>query len=307
MTIVFEERNTKQSQQLMELRPNDLENASDWYAWSLYWNPVRLHVEKFHTLLKNLDDKLDEKEAVVPKSNLIDWVIEYRDKRQALLFCEDFMLRLTNEETQIQLSRSVTEWKECFAKLESSWGYSFPDAKQMLKCPIDGTMELKLSQMANGTSADAAMSYPRTKKLKQRRVSQEKQSCIKTTASQKESLTRSRRTNDREPRCGMGHSMFEVGNAVNDVKSLLEENGKVSDKTIQMDNRTTVRSKESNGIRLVFLASEKAEDKKSDEIQDQRSQLGSLQIEELCKRSQLVEIRSNKSSVISKTSSARLI
>ena len=104
MTKVFEERNTKQSQTLMELTPKDLVNASDWYAWSLYWNIVPLHVEKLHTLVKDLDDKLDEKEAVVSRSNLIDWVIEYRDRRQALLFCVDFMLSLTNEETQRQLS-----------------------------------------------------------------------------------------------------------------------------------------------------------------------------------------------------------
>ena len=49
----------------------------------------------------------------------------------------------------------MTEWEECIAKLESSWGTGFPDAKQTLKCPNDGTKELKLSLMANGTSADA--------------------------------------------------------------------------------------------------------------------------------------------------------
>ena len=97
MTNVFEERNTKQSQQLMELRPKDLENASDWYAWSLYWDSVPIHVEKLHTLVKDLDDKLDEEEAVVSKSNLIDRVVEYRERRQALLFCVDFMLSLTNK------------------------------------------------------------------------------------------------------------------------------------------------------------------------------------------------------------------
>ena len=120
MANVFEERSTKQSQQLMELRPNFLENASDWYAWCLYWNIVPLHVKKLHTLVKDLDDKLDEEAAVVSKSKLIDRVTEYRQRRQALLFCVDFMLSRTNEETQRQLSRSVTEWDECFAKLELS-------------------------------------------------------------------------------------------------------------------------------------------------------------------------------------------
>ena len=307
MAIVFEERNTKQSQQLMELRPKDLENPSDWYAWCLYWDIVPLHVKKLHTLVKDLDDKLDEEGAVVSKSNLIDRVIEYRERRQALLFCVDFMLSLTNEETQRQLSRSVTEWDECFAKLESSWGYWFPDVHQMLKCPIDGTKELKLSQMTNGTSADAAMRCPRTRKLRQRRVHQAKPNCVKETASEKESLTRSRKTKEQESCCGMRDSISEVENSTNDVTSLLEENSKVSDVTILMDNRPTVSTKWSNGDRLFPLALEKAEDQKSDEVQGQRSETGQLEIEELGKHPKLVETGSNRSSVISKSSIARRV
>ena len=84
----------------MELKSKDLENASDWYAWSLYWNTVPLYVETLHTVVEVLDDKHDEKEAVVSESNLIDWVIGYREKRQALLFCVDFMVSFTKEETQ---------------------------------------------------------------------------------------------------------------------------------------------------------------------------------------------------------------
>ena len=307
MAIVFEGRNTKQSQQLMELRPKDLENASEWYAWCLYWDIVPLHVKKLHTLVKDLDDKLDEEGAVVSKSKLIDRVIEYRERRQALLFCVDFMLSLTNEETQRQLSRSVTEWDEFFAKLESSWGYWFPDVQQMLKCPIDGTKELKLSQMTNGTSADSAMRCPRTRKLRQKRVHQAKPNCVKKTASEKESLTRSRKTKDQESCGGMRDSISEVENSINDVTSLLEENSKVSDVTILMDNRPTVSTKWSNGDRLFPLALEKAEDQKSDEVQGQRSETGQLEIEELGKHPKLVETRSNRSSVISKTSIARRV
>ena len=307
MTNVFEGRNTKQSQQLMEIRPKELENVSDWYAWSLYWNTVPLHVEKIHTLVKDLDDKLDEERSVVSKGNLIDWVFEYRERRQALLFCVDFMLSLTNEETQRRLSRSVTEWDECFAKLESSWGYWFPDVQQMLKCPIDGTKELKLSRMTNGTSADAAMRCPRTRKLRQRRVHQAKPNCVKETASEKESPTRSRKTKDQESCCGMRDSISEVENSINDVTSLLEENSKVSDVTILMDNRPTVSTKWSNGDRLFPLALEKAEDQKSDEVQGQRSETGQLEIEELGKHPKLVETRSNRSSVISKSSIARRV
>ena len=308
MATVFEERNTKQSQQLMEIRPKELENVSDWYAWSLYWDIVPLHVKKLHTLVKDLDDKLDEEGAVVSKSKMIDRVIEYRERRQALLFCVDFMLSLTNEETQRQLSRSVTEWDECFANLESSWGYWFPDVQQMLKCPIDGTKELKLSQMTNGTSADAAMRCLRTGKLRQRGgVHQAKPNCVKKTASKKESLKRSRRTNYQESCCVMRDSISELENSVNDVTSLPEENGKVSDVTILMDNRPTVSTKWSNGDRLFPLALEKAEDQKSDEVQGQRSETGQLEIEELGKHPKLVETRSNRSSVISKSSIARRV
>ena len=75
-----------------------------------------------------------------------------------------------------------------------------------------------------------------------------------------------------------------------------------------MDNITTVidhGSKGSNKERLVPLAMEKADVQKSDKVQDQRNEPGSLQIVDECKNSQLVETRSNRSSVISKTSSAR--
>ena len=91
------------------------------------------------------------------------------------------------------------------------------------------------------------------------------------------------------------------------MTSLLEENGNLSDKTIQMNNRTTVSSKGSIGDRLVPLALEKAEHQKLDELKDQRSESGSLQLEELGKGSELVETRSNRNSVISKTSSARRV
>ena len=119
------------------------------------------------------------RKAVVSRSDLIDRVFEYLERRQALLLCRDFRLSLTNEETQTQLRRSVTEWDECFASLESSWGYWFPDAKQMLKCPSDGTKALNLSRMTNITSADAAMRCPRTRKVRRRRVDQTKPNCFK--------------------------------------------------------------------------------------------------------------------------------
>ena len=82
------------------------------------------------------------------------------------------MWSFVNEETR----RQLFEWVEIFAKLESSWGYWFPDVKQILKCPNDGTHSLKLSQQtANGTSTDAAMRCPRTRNVRRRRVNQTKQ------------------------------------------------------------------------------------------------------------------------------------
>ena len=99
-------------------------------------------MKKLHTLLKDLVDNLNEKDAVVSKSHFIDKVIEFRERRQAFLLCVDSMFSHTNEEAKRQLSRRVTEWEKCFAKLESIWEYRFPDMKEMLKCPIDGTKAL---------------------------------------------------------------------------------------------------------------------------------------------------------------------
>ena len=118
MTNVFDKRNTKQRQELMALKLKDLENASSWYVWSIYRDSVSIHVEKIHTLLNDFDDKLDEKEPVVSKSNLICWEVETCERRQTLLFCVDSMLSVTNEVMKKQPSRYVTGWEECFAKLE---------------------------------------------------------------------------------------------------------------------------------------------------------------------------------------------
>ena len=119
---------------------------------------------------------------------------------------------------------------------------------------------VETESMANGTPADAALICPHSRQSKQRPVDPANRNCIKKTASEKESLTWLRRTNDQEPRCAMGDSISEVGNTVKDVTSLLEKNVKVSNKTIQMDNRATGidnRLKESNDEQLVLLAIKK--------------------------------------------------
>ena len=122
MTSVFDQRNTKQSQVLMELKSNDLENDSDWYVWRFYLNTVATQVGRLRTLDKDMDVKLDEQDAFLCEGKMNDQVFEYRENKQALLHNVDLMLDLTNKATKRQLSRSVTERKAFFAQLEASWG-----------------------------------------------------------------------------------------------------------------------------------------------------------------------------------------
>ena len=112
ITSIFDKRNTRPRSKLMELSSEKLEIGSDWYVWSLYWDSVPLPVKKLHTLVKVSDDKLDEKDPVASKSNLIVGEIDYRERRQALLFCVNFMLSRTNNEMRRQLSWSVVEWED---------------------------------------------------------------------------------------------------------------------------------------------------------------------------------------------------
>ena len=46
MTNVIDQRNTKQSQELKELRSRDLENGSDWYVWRYYMDIVPTLVQR---------------------------------------------------------------------------------------------------------------------------------------------------------------------------------------------------------------------------------------------------------------------
>ena len=177
MTNVFDQRNTKQSQELMELRSRELENDSDWYVWRFYVDAVATQVERLRTLIKDMDDKLDEQGATLCKGKLNDWVFEYRGNKQALLHNVDLMLDLTNEEKQRQLSRSVTEWEEFFVNLEDSWGYWFPDVKTMLKDPKLETNKTKLRQMTSGVSTNATMRCTHTMKLRQSSFNPTKRNC----------------------------------------------------------------------------------------------------------------------------------
>ena len=157
MTNVFDQRSTKQSQELLELRSRDLKNTSDWYVWRFYLDIVPALVGRLRTLIKDLDDKLYEQGATLCKGKLNDWLFDYRENKQALLHNEDPMLDLTNEEKQRRLSRSVTEWEDFFVKLEASWGYWFTDVKTILKGPKDETNKTKLRQVTSGASTNAAM------------------------------------------------------------------------------------------------------------------------------------------------------
>ena len=77
---------------------------------------VPTFVQRIYSLVKDLYDKLDEKEAVVSKRNLIEQLTEYYKRKQKLLFYVDYMLSLLNDETQRLLSRRMTEWEELFTQ-----------------------------------------------------------------------------------------------------------------------------------------------------------------------------------------------
>ena len=267
MTNVFDQRNTKQSQELLELRSKDLGNDSDWYVWRIYLDTVATQVGRLRTLITELDDKLDEKQAVVSKGKLYDLVFEYRDNKQALLHNVDLMLDLTNEESQRRLSRSVTEWEQFFAKLEASWGYWFPDVKTMLKGPKDETDKTKLRQVASGASTDAAMRCPHTRKLKQSRFNTTKRNCSMEATSEKKSLTQPSRVTDEERRVVGAFNPSDVIKSINDVKVLPKESDNSSVNAASKCNRTTASSKSANAKRIFLLELEAM--KKQDEIDEQ--------------------------------------
>ena len=267
MTNVFDQRNTNQSQELMDLRSRDLENDSDWYVWRFYVDAVATQVGRLRTLIKELDDKLDEQGAILRKGELNDCVFEYRENKQALLHNVDLMLDLTNEENQRQLSRSVTEWKEFFAELEASWGYWFPDVKTLMKGPKDETHKTKLRQEASGTSTNATMRCTHTRKLKQSSFNRTEHNGLVEATSEKKSLTQSRRVTEEERRVVGASNPSDVIKSISDVKVLPEQSNKGSVKTTSKSNITTASSKSSNAKRILLLELEAM--KKQDEIDEQ--------------------------------------
>ena len=267
MTNVFDQRNTNQSQELMDLRSRDLENDSDWYVWRFYVDAVATQVRRLRTLIKDLDDKMDEQGASLCKCKLNDWVFEYRENKQAMLHNVDLMLNLTNEEKQRQLIRSVTEWEEIFVELESSWGYWFPDAKTMLKGPKDETNKTTLRQMTGGVSTNAAMRCTQTRKLKQSSFNPTKRNCSLEVASELKSLAQSSRVTEEERRRVVGASNpSDVIKSTRDVKVLPEQSNKGSVKATSRSNRTTASSTSSNAKRILLLELEAM--KKQDEIDE---------------------------------------
>ena len=265
MTNVFDQRNTHQSQKLMDLRSRDLENDSDWYVWRIYVDTVATQVGKLRSQIKDMDDKLDEQGASLCKGKLNDWVFEYRENKQAMLHNVDLMLDLTNKEKQRQLGRSVTEWKEFFAELEASWGYWFPDVKTMLKGPKDETNKTKLRQLTSGVSTNAAMRCPQTRKLKQSSFNRTKRNGSVEATSEKKSLTQSSRVTEEERRV-VGESNPSVIKSISHVKVLPEQSNNGSVKATSKSSRTTVSSKPSNAKRILLLELEAM--RKQDEIDE---------------------------------------
>ena len=267
MTNVFDQRNTKQSQELTELRSRDLENDSDWYVWRFYVDAVATQVGRLRTLIKELDDKLDEQGASLCKGKLNDWVFEYRENKQALLHNVDLMLDLTNKEKQRQLNRSVTEWEEFFAELEASWGYWFPDVKTLMNGPKDETDKTKYRQEASGTSTNATMRCTHTRKLKQSSFKRTERNGSVEATKEKKSLTQSSRVTDEECRVVGASNPSDVIKSISDVKVLPEESNKGSVKATSRSNQTTASSKSSNAKRILLLELEAM--KKHDEIDEQ--------------------------------------
>ena len=77
----------------MQLRSKGLENDSDWYVWHCYLDIVPTLVRRLRTLIKDVDNKLDEQDDILCKSKLNDRVFEYRENKQALLHNIDLMQR----------------------------------------------------------------------------------------------------------------------------------------------------------------------------------------------------------------------
>ena len=267
MTNVFDQRNTKQSQELMDLRSRDLENDSDWYVWRFYVDAVATQVGRLRTLIKDLDDKFDEQGASLCKGKLNDWVFEYRENKQALMHNVDLMLDLTNKEKQRQLNRSVTEWEEFFAELEASWGYWFPDVKTLMNGPKDETDKTKFRQEASGTSTNATMRCTHTRKLKQSSFKRTERNGSVEATKEKKSLTQSSRVTDEECRVVGASNPSDVIKSISDVKVLPEESNKGSVKATSRSNQTTASSKSSNAKRILLLELEAM--KKQDEIDEQ--------------------------------------
>ena len=196
--------------------------------WRFYVDTVATQVGRLRTLIKDLDDKLDEQGAVLCKRKLNDWVFENRKNKQALLHNVDLMLDLTNEEKQRQLGRSVTEWEQFFAQLEASWGFWFPDVKTMLKGPKDETNKTKLRQMISGVSTNASMRCPQTRKLKQSSFNPTERNCSVEVTSEKKSLGQSSRVTDEERRVVGASNPSDVIKSIRDVKVLPEQSNKGS-------------------------------------------------------------------------------
>ena len=267
MTNVFDQRSTKQSQDMMELRSRELENDSDWYVWRFYVDAVATQVGRLRAIIKDMDEKLDEQGAILRKGELNDWVFEYRENKQALLHNVDLMLDLTNEEKQRQLSRSVTEWKEFFAELEASWRYWFPGVKTLMKGPKDETDKTILRQEASGTSTNATMRCTHTRKLKESSFNLTKRNCSVEATSEHKSLTQSSRVTDEERRVVGASNPSVVIKSISDVKVLPEQSNNGSVKATSKSNITTASSKSSNAKRILLLELEALEIQ--DEIDEQ--------------------------------------
>ena len=148
-------------------------------------------------------------------------------------------------------------------------GYWFPDVKTMLKSANAATNKTKVRRVASGTSTNAAMRCPHTRKLKQSIFNPTKRNCSVYVTSDIKSPAQSSRVADAERRVVGAANPSEVIKSMSDVKALPEQSNNGSVKATSKSNRTSVSSKSLSAKRILLLELEALKNK--EEIDEQLS------------------------------------
>ena len=116
----------------------------------------------------------------------------------------------------------MTEWEEFFVISEDNLGYWFPDLKQRFKYQKDETKKLKLWQTPHGSSTNAALSCPRTRKLKQSSFNSEKTFYSMEATNGTKSMAQWSIAIDRKEKDVRASDPSEATESTNDMKSHIE-------------------------------------------------------------------------------------